>query len=133
MTRYLLLLALAVWPWSSPGLAQEAPAEDEAWINAHMQTHPARRLRQGENPAPVSVTRIGPAAASAEVQRDVIAVSDLGRFVGRNVVLHLDSGRHHRGVLKRVEGPRILLAARMYGGDVELELKREQIRRAELE
>jgi len=98
---------------ATPALAQD----DAAWIEAH--------LRNGGG------TAVG--AAPDNRTPDPISVNNLGRFVGRDVRLHLNSGRVREGLLEKVEGKELFLRSPMGGGYATISLKRAQVVRAELE
>jgi|CXWL01.1.fsa_nt_gi hypothetical protein len=92
-----------------------AAEDDEAWIERQM-------------------SRPGQSAAPAKIQAGYrIGWSELGGFVGQQVKVQTRKGGAHHGVLERVQGQRMFLRARSYGGYADLVLRADQVLSTELE
>lgn len=97
---------------AAPVMAQD----DAVWIETH--------LRNGGG------TAIGPAPQHRKP--DAISVATIGRHVGKDVRLHLTSGRVREGLLERVDGGELYLRSPMGGGYATVSYKRSQVTKAEL-
>jgi hypothetical protein len=112
-SRGLWVCAIGLLTWSQILVAINA--DDEAWIEGYMS-------RPGQSAKPTSI-RSGYR----------IAWADLPRFVGVRVTIVTDTGRIHHGRIEKVDQQTLLLRATQHGGYAELDLRRDQVARTELE
>lgn len=113
VSRNLLILSVLLMLGSAGAHAQD----DAAWIEAH--------LRNG-----------GGTAVGAPPQNrtpDRVSVDNLGKYIGRDVRLHLNSGRVREGLLEKIDGKELFLRTRMGGGYATISFNRGQVVKAELE
>lgn len=105
-----LLLAL-----SHAAIAAE---DDEAWIERYMQARqPQQSIRSGMSAAPAKI----------------IAPTQLGSYVGRNVRLEMAAGGVRHGTVEAVSAGKLSLRAKLHGGYASYALALNSIARAELE
>jgi hypothetical protein len=110
----LLLLWLAMVAVTPVG-AQST--DDEAWIERHM-----AGIRIVEAPEPIVQRK--------PVVETKIALGDLSKHIGDDVIFVLDTGRERRGTIQTVTASSITILTKLHGGQATLEVPRASIRSA---